>query len=192
MVTPHNGCVHLSCRAWLENARPVPGKPRSYVFDALIYCAKRVNNTCLAACSLQYYKADDNAVVSDGIYDINAIVVAYRPNVNVASPVLTDKDFKLMGDISDMIPVPMVDMIGAISACKVPAKVFAAGTVTSVDTEQVCFAMTPSQDVTCSGQIDSIELRAIMEKSPKWPNPVFKLPYMRESIACAAKLSKIF
>jgi hypothetical protein len=138
-------------------------------------------------------------------------VVAYRPNVNVASPVLTDKDFKLMGDISDvcphstldtisantssvfqMIPVPMVDMIGAISACKVPAKVFAAGTVTSVDTEQVCFAMTPSQDVTCSGQIDSIELRAIMEKSPKWPNPVFKLPYMRESIACAAKLSKIF
>jgi hypothetical protein len=128
--------------------------------------------------------------------------------VNVASPVLTDKDFKLMGDISDVcphstldtisantssvfqiIPVPMVDMIGAISACKVPAKVFAAGTVTSVDTEQVCFAMTPSQDVTCSGQIDSIELRAIMEKSPKWPNPVFKLPCMRLSIACAAKLS---
>jgi hypothetical protein len=83
MVTPHTGCVHLSCRAWLEHARPVPGKPRSYVFDALIYCGKRVNNTCLAACSLQYYKADDNAVVSDGIYDINAIVSTIFSSLHV-------------------------------------------------------------------------------------------------------------
>jgi hypothetical protein len=137
-------------------------------------------------------------------------VVAYRPNVNVPSPVLTDDDFKLMGDISEvchpstvhpmgantfpllqMVPFP-VEMKDAISACKVPAKVFAAGTVTSVNNEQVCFAMIPSQYVACSRKIDkveTIELRAIMEKSPKWPEPELRLPFVRKWIVYAAKLS---
>lgn len=68
------GCLYLACRATLEEPRAVPGKPRSVIFDALLFCAKATNDTCLIPCSLRYFKPDDGADVKEGIYDIFATV----------------------------------------------------------------------------------------------------------------------
>lgn len=77
MSNARPGSLHLCCRASLEDPRSVPGKPRSFVFDAFVFSSTPVNGSCMVPCSLRYYKNDENAAIPEGIYDIFATVCVY-------------------------------------------------------------------------------------------------------------------
>ena len=115
------GSFVLSGRAFVQNPRPVPSKPRTVVLD-VSFLAPPDRETAEFACSLRYFKGEEGLVIADGLYDVVATVcsspartvgrchdfyipfekvVAFRPDVNVPSTIISEHQFKLMGDISE-------------------------------------------------------------------------------------------
>ncbi|KAH9170383.1 hypothetical protein EDB89DRAFT_2072060 [Lactarius sanguifluus] len=190
MSTARSGSCTVSCRAFLEHPRIVQGKPRTIIFDVLIFGTNAVNNSCLIPCSLRFFKADDDIDASPGVYDIVATIVAYRTNVNEASPSVSEDDFKLMGDIYELKTIPS-DTEGAIAACRIPARVFGTGMVTSLEKQDNSFVLSLSQYVGGGSQNDLIVVRALMEKGPKWPEPAKRLPALSGLVYFTGRLSHI-
>ena len=115
------GSFVLSGRALVRNPRPVPTKPRTVVLD-VSFLAPPDREMAEFACSLRYFKGEEGVVIADGLYDVVAAVslspactvglrldfhipfqkvVAFRPDVNVPSNIISEHQFKLMGDISE-------------------------------------------------------------------------------------------
>lgn len=188
MALTRPGCVYLSCRASLEQPRPVSGDSDTVVFDALLFCAKAVDKSSVIGASLRCSKEeDDNTVLGEGIFDLFAIVVAYRPHVNEPSADFPQDIFKLMVDIVQLNPVP-VEPKDVTTACGTPARVVGVGIVTSVDTVHHSFTLTPAQYVTGGAEEEQIPVRAMMEKGSKWPDPVKRLPSAHGFVSFSGKL----
>lgn len=66
------GSIQLSGRAYVENARPVPGKPRTVVLDVYFFGSPDQEKKEIA-CSLRFFKGDD-AILTAGLYDVIATV----------------------------------------------------------------------------------------------------------------------
>lgn len=87
-----------------------------------------------------------------------------------------------------MKPVPVL-VDDHVAACKIAARVTACGMVTSVDKERNSFIMFPTQTITSSAERQTLPLRAVLEKGPKWPNPTARLPSPHAFIAFTGKLA---
>ena len=82
MNTALPGLFVLSGRAYVENPRPLPGKPRSIVLD-VSFLAPPKRNAGEFACSFRYFKSEEAFVIADGLYDIIATVtllLRYSPH----------------------------------------------------------------------------------------------------------------
>ncbi|KAI9440383.1 hypothetical protein H4582DRAFT_2055781 [Lactarius indigo] len=161
------GAFSLSCRAYLEQPRTVPGKPRTIVLDALVFCA---NNTSPVPCRLRHLNADDSVTVTKTIYDIFAPVVS--------SPSSVTKTLR---------PVP-VEPKDANTAWQFPARVVSTGIVTSVDKEHDSFVITLSQYVDGGTTNEQIAIRGLMERGPRWPDPPKMLPSASSRVHFTGKL----
>ena len=73
MNTALPGLFILSGRAYVENPRPLPGKPRSVVLD-VSFLAPPERDAGKFACSFRYFKSEEAFVIADGLYDIVATV----------------------------------------------------------------------------------------------------------------------
>jgi hypothetical protein len=121
MNSTRPGSFQVSACAYVENARPVPGKPRTVVLDVYLFGAPDEEEKEIA-CSLRYFKTEEAMVISEGLYDVVAIVslcsnvrlkfkfthyplydqvVTFRPHINKASSIICENDFKLMGDLTE-------------------------------------------------------------------------------------------
>ncbi|KAN0140507.1 hypothetical protein V8E53_001716 [Lactarius tabidus] len=192
MNSTRPGSFQVSARAYVENARPVPGKPRTVVLDVYLFGAPDEEEKEIA-CSLRYFKTEEAMVISEGLYDVVAIVVTFRPHVNEASSIICENDFKLMGDLTEArltmfllihllifwatqlkpIPIPTDDVI---KYSKLPGLVVVHGSVTFVDEAHDYFCLKPSQYVSGMSQNEAIPLRALMNRNCPFSPHALKLP----------------
>jgi hypothetical protein len=84
------------------------------------------------------------------------------------------------------VPVLAEDPVGA---CKIPARVTGSGMVSAVDKERHSFTIFPTQKITASSDPQTLPVRALMEKGPKWLNPVARLPAPHGFVAFTGKLA---
>jgi hypothetical protein len=68
--SPRPGATQFLCRATLENQRGVPGKPKSFIYDTIVYATRVIGKTQEVLCSLRYFAPDIHDVPPNGIYDI--------------------------------------------------------------------------------------------------------------------------
>ncbi|KAN0137428.1 hypothetical protein V8E53_004873 [Lactarius tabidus] len=140
----------------------------------------------MVACSLRFCRS--NGALCDGVYDISANVVAYRHEAVTDNVVDANENVKLMGDILDFKPVPVLAE-DPITACKIPARVSGSAMVSSVDKEHYSFTLFPTQHINASSKAESLPVRAVLEKGPKWPNPVTRLPSPCGFVAFTGKIA---
>jgi hypothetical protein len=76
-----------------------------------------------------------------------------------------------------------------VAACKIPARVSGSGMVSSVDKERHSFILFPTQNVSASTHSETLPVRAVLEKGPKWPNPVARLPSPHGFVSFTGKLA---
>ena len=76
-----------------------------------------------------------------------------------------------------------------VDTCKIPARIIGSGMVTAVDKERHSFLLYPTQRITASEQAEAIPVRAVLEKGPKWPNPVARLPSPYNFVGFTGKLA---
>lgn len=76
MNTAYPGSFVLSGRAFVENARQVPGKPRTLVLDVYFWGVPAHEENEIA-CSLRFFKGDDALVIPDSLYDVVATVTLF-------------------------------------------------------------------------------------------------------------------
>lgn len=81
-----------------------------------------------------------------------------------------------------------VDSDDVMAAWKIPAMVIGVGMVSSVTRQESSFTVAVAQYI-AGGQNETVMIRGIMEKSPKWPDPVARLPALHGVVAFTAKLS---
>ena len=87
-----------------------------------------------------------------------------------------------------MKPVPVL-ADDPVTACKIPARVTASGMVSSVDKDHNSFIMFPTQTISSSAERETLPMRAVLEKGPKWPNPTARLPSPHAFVAFTGKLA---
>jgi hypothetical protein len=75
MTVARAGSIQLSTRAYVENARTVPGKPRSIILDVYLFGTPDKDNNEIV-CSLRYFKGDESSLM-EGLYDIDATVTFF-------------------------------------------------------------------------------------------------------------------
>ena len=99
----------------LENRRPAPGKPKTYIYDAIFPCTELSRD---AVGSFRHYVGDDNTKKQDDVYDIRAKVcpfflslqivpylhitlqiVSFKPGRNLTSDYYNDDAIDLLGEI---------------------------------------------------------------------------------------------
>lgn len=68
------GSFNISGQASLERPRPTPDNEEVGVVDAVIFCSRPVQKSCMVACSLRYRKPPTDEELREGIYDISANV----------------------------------------------------------------------------------------------------------------------
>ena len=76
-----------------------------------------------------------------------------------------------------------------VGACKIPARITVSGTVFSVDKERHSFVVFPTLSISASPNPQTLPVRAVLEKSPRWPNPVARLPSSPNFVAFTGKLA---
>ena len=115
---------------------------------------------------------------------------------------------KLMGDIVDvcfnflMCSYPIlstylflqfkpvaVSAEDPVGACKIPARITGSGTVFSVDKEKHSFMMFPTLTISSSEKPETLPVRGLLEKGPRWPNPTARLPSPQSLVAFTGKLA---
>lgn len=70
----------------------------------------------------------------------------------------------------------------------IPARVIASGMVTAVNKDDNSFLITLRQEIDGGSEEDSLTVRALLEKGPKWPDPVKRLPSAQGFVSFAGKL----
>lgn len=76
-----------------------------------------------------------------------------------------------------------------VDACKIPVRVSGSGMVTSVEKERHSFVLFPTQNISASPNPECLPVRAVLEKGPKWPNPIARLPSPHGFVAFTGKLA---
>jgi hypothetical protein len=99
--------------------------------------------------------------------------------MSITSHVLVPIQFK---------PVPVVAE-DPEAACKIPARVSCSGMVSSVDMEHHSFMLFLTQNISASPHRETLPVRAVLEKGPKWPNPIARLPSPLSFVAFTGKLA---
>ena len=109
--TAQPGEITLHGMASLENRRPAPGKPNTYIFDATFRCSDQCKD---GVASLRHYIGQDHSRKLDDLYDICAKVclshtfflflicfqiVGFKPGRNLNSEEYSDEDINLLGEI---------------------------------------------------------------------------------------------
>ena len=76
-----------------------------------------------------------------------------------------------------------------VSACMIPVRITASGMVASVDKDRHSFILFPTQTVTACLDPQNLPVCAVLEKGPKWPNPIARLPSAYNFVAFTSKLA---
>lgn len=77
MNSAYPGSFLVSGRAYVENPRPVPGKPRTVVLD-VYFMGPREREHNEIPCSLRFFRFDDALVIADSLYDLVATVTSFH------------------------------------------------------------------------------------------------------------------
>ncbi|KAN0134097.1 hypothetical protein V8E53_008102 [Lactarius tabidus] len=190
MAVCQPGSFMLCCRASLEHPRRLCEEDKFGVIDALIFASRAVNHSSMISCTLRFPLGENT--LNEGIYDICANhihVVAYCEEIMSTTAMESTNYPKLMGDIVDVKPVPVLAE-DPIAACKIAARVIGSGMVSSVDKETHSFFLFPSQIITANADPEALPVRAVLEKSPKWPEPTARLPSPHSFVAFTGKLAQ--
>lgn len=76
MDSARPGNILLSGHAYIENAQPVPGKPRTVILDVYLFGAPDEENNKIA-CSLHFFKGEETLIIAEGLYNIVAMVLCF-------------------------------------------------------------------------------------------------------------------
>ncbi|KAH9015616.1 hypothetical protein EDB84DRAFT_1443384 [Lactarius hengduanensis] len=93
------GRIELFGMTSLEERRAVPGKGYSCVYDAVFTCADSGRD---GVGSFRTYVGRDKNKKKDGVYEIRAKIVAFKPGRNPNSEKYNDHQIDLLGDIDKM------------------------------------------------------------------------------------------
>ena len=118
-MTPGN--FQLVGHAYIKNVWPVPGKPPTIILDGYLFGAPEEENNEIV-CSLCFFKGEETLVIAEGLYDVMATVhficrhltqllhsvalfcmkvIAFHPHMNKRSSIISDDEFRLMGDLTE-------------------------------------------------------------------------------------------
>jgi hypothetical protein len=75
-----------------------------------------------------------------------------------------------------------------IAACMIPARIVASGMVTSVFKDEFSFVVSLRQEIDGCEEDKPISVRGLLEKGPKWPDPVLRLPSAQGFVSFTGKL----
>ena len=76
-----------------------------------------------------------------------------------------------------------------VGTCKIPAKITGSGTVFGIDKEKHSFVMFPTSFISASPNPETLPIWALLEKSPRWPDPTACLPSSQSLVAFTGKLA---
>ena len=76
-----------------------------------------------------------------------------------------------------------------VGTCKIPAKITGSGTVFGIDKEKHSFVMFPTSFISASPNPETLPIWALLEKSPRWPDPTTHLPSSQSLVAFTGKLA---
>ena len=76
-----------------------------------------------------------------------------------------------------------------VGTCKIPARITSLGTVFGVDKEKHSFVMFPTSFISASPNLETLPIWALLEKSPRWPDPTAHLPLSQSLVAFTGKLA---
>ncbi|KAI9435943.1 hypothetical protein H4582DRAFT_2079079 [Lactarius indigo] len=154
------GSVYLSCRAVLQNPRIVDDIWCHVFFDATIFCSVALdNNSREVVGSLRYEVKKSNEIVSSGLYDIDAKVVAYEPSIHEQNSVRAEEEFVFMGDLLELRPVSDAGFYQVALDVAQPARLFTFGTVIRLDRDIDTFTVEVFQTVTGSSPLAHLNVR---------------------------------
>ncbi|KAH9034909.1 hypothetical protein EDB85DRAFT_1889629 [Lactarius pseudohatsudake] len=172
-VTP--GCVSLSGLVSLENRRAVPGKPYTFIYDAIFTCA---DTTVDGIGSFRTYVGRDKTKKQADTYEVRCKIIAFKPDRNLNSPKYNDADMKLLGEIESMQP------LSAVNAPELDdtIRIFGSGTVTSVEPDPPSFLIHATQYIDGGQSSDNIAVRGRLDNNPKWQNPAERIPQPKSII----------
>lgn len=71
----------------------------------------------------------------------------------------------------------------------IPVRITASGMVASVDKDHHSFILFPTQTVTACLDPQNLPVCAVLEKGPKWPNPIARLPLAYNFVAFTSKFA---
>ncbi|KAH9014307.1 hypothetical protein EDB85DRAFT_2214500, partial [Lactarius pseudohatsudake] len=181
-VTP--SCISLSGLVSLENRRAVPGKPYTFIYDAIFSYA---DTTVDGIGSFRTYVRRDKTKKQEDTYKVRCKICAFKPDRNLGSPKYKDADVKLLGEIESMQP------LSAANAAELDntIRIFGSGTVMSVDTEPPSFWIHATQYIDGGQSSDNIAVQGRLDNNPKWPNPVERIPQAKSVIGWSGILLQI-
>ncbi|EPQ61093.1 hypothetical protein GLOTRDRAFT_113548 [Gloeophyllum trabeum ATCC 11539] len=107
-------CASLTGVVALENARQVPGKGKTLIFDAQFYLGETSDTPpepITMVGGLRYYNSNNLSFSQPGLYFVHAIVAKYEKKAydELYSSVLGGDDYDIVGDIIMLIPIPNAD-----------------------------------------------------------------------------------
>ncbi|KAH9047958.1 hypothetical protein EDB83DRAFT_2317458 [Lactarius deliciosus] len=162
--------------ASLEDRRAVPGKGYSCIYDAIFTCADSANNR---VGSFRTYVGRDKNKKKDGIYEIRAKIIGFKPGRNPNSEKYNDHQINLLGDIDKMQLLQEEN----ISDLQDEVHIGAAGIVTSTKKFPPSFLIHAKQYTDRGASTDEIAVQGCMENNPKWPDPAERLPQQNQVVA---------
>ncbi|KAI9445708.1 hypothetical protein BJY52DRAFT_1194108 [Lactarius psammicola] len=173
--------VFVGC-ATLDNKRPIPQKPLSFVYDATFTCSDPPTAGEEGVGSFRHYvgsrSPDEKA---NGIYDIIAKVVAFRPDRNEDSPEYTEDAIHVLGHITRMKSLPM-ETEDDIAATQEPMTVLGSGIVSFLLPETLSFIIHACQFTDGGEASDDLAIRCRLDLNPKWDNPHKRLPKLHSTV----------
>ncbi|KAH9032992.1 hypothetical protein EDB85DRAFT_1156842 [Lactarius pseudohatsudake] len=170
------GRVELCGMASLEERRAVPAKGYSYIYDAIFTCADSASD---GVGSFRTYVGRDKNKKKDGVYEIRAKIVGFKPGRNPNSNKYDDHQINLLGDI-DKMQLLQEEQVADLQD---DIHISAAGIVTSIEKFPPSFVMHTKQYTDGGASTDEIAVRGRMENNPKWPDPAERLPQQNQIIA---------
>ncbi|KAH9017184.1 hypothetical protein EDB85DRAFT_1897777 [Lactarius pseudohatsudake] len=137
----------------LENCRPVPGKPYTFIYDASFTCADTPVN---GRGSFRFYVGRDKTKKQDNTYEI----IAYKPGHHIKSESVDESKINVLGEIDSMQP---------LSAMNGP----------NLD-DTICISgsgiMHATQYIDGGQSTDKIAVQGHLDNNPKWADPTKHIP----------------
>lgn len=107
-------------------------------------------------------------------------------STSVPLPALNDILYSSTPEQFKPVPVLVED---PVDACIIPARVSCSGMVASIDKEHHSFILFPTQNITACADPQTVAVCTVLEKGPKWPNPVARLPSPYKFVGFIGKLA---